>query len=167
MIAQRLALAHPDAVRRLALIVAGARLAPSGQQICRRWLELAGARRWRELHGDLAAAVVDGPVPQRLARTVLRLTGRAPTDAEAADFVATTSAVLAHDTTADLADLRMPALVVGGALDPFFPAAALEATAAAIPDAALRVFPRSGHGVPKQRSAAVQDAVAAFLGSPR
>jgi pimeloyl-ACP methyl ester carboxylesterase len=167
MIAQRLALAHPDAVRRLALVVAGARLAPSGQQICRRWLELAGARRWRELHGDLAAAVVDGPVPQRLARTVLRLTGRAPTDAEAADFVATTSAVLAHDTTADLADLRMPALVVGGALDPFFPAAALEATAAAIPDAALRVFPRSGHGVPKQRSAAVQDAVAAFLGSPR
>ncbi len=81
--------------------------------------------------------------------------------------MATTSAVLAHDTTADLADLRMPALVVGGALDPFFPGAALEATAAAIPDAALRVFPRSGHGVPKQRSAAVQDAVAAFLGSPR
>ena len=57
----------------------------------------------------------------------------------------------------------MPALVVGGALDPFFPEAALRATADAIPAARLIVFPRNGHGVPKHRAGAVQDAVAAFL----
>jgi len=167
LIAQQVALAHPDAVRRLALIVTGARLAPSGQRICRRWLELARARRWRELNGDMAAEVVDGPVLRRIARTVLSLTGRAPTDTEAADFVATTSAVLAHDTSAALAELRMPALVLGGSVDAFFPADALEATAAAIPDAELRIFPGSGHGVPKQRSGPMQEAVATFLGADR
>jgi len=34
----------------------------------------------------------------------------------------TTSAVLAHDTSAALAELRMPALVLGGSVDAFFPA---------------------------------------------
>src|SRR3954469_8382585 len=124
-IAQHLALAHPDAVRRLALVVSGARLAPSGQRICRRWLELARARRWRELNGDMGAEVVDGPVLRRLARTIMSLTGRAPTATEAADFVTLTSAVLAHDTTAALTTLRMPVLVLGGSVDPFFPADAL------------------------------------------
>jgi pimeloyl-ACP methyl ester carboxylesterase len=166
-VAQHLALAHPDVVRRLALVVSGARLAPSGQRICRRWLELARARRWRELNGDMGAEVVDGPVLRRLARTVMSLSGAAPTATEAADFVTLTSAVLAHDTTAALAGLRMPALVLGGSVDPFFPAAALEATAAAIPDAELRILPGGGHGVPKQRSAVVQEAVATFLGADR
>ncbi len=165
LIAQQLALAHPDAVRRLALVVSGARLAASGQRICRRWLELARAQRWRELHGDMAAEVVDGRVLRRLARTVLSVTGTAPTDVEAADFVTTTSAVLAHDTSAALAELAVPALVLGGAVDAFFPADALEATAAAIPDAELRIFPGRGHGLPKQRSGPVQAAVAAFLGA--
>jgi pimeloyl-ACP methyl ester carboxylesterase len=115
----------------------------------------------------MGAEVVDGPVLRRIARSVLSLTGRAPTDTEAADFVTMTSAVLAHDTTAALPELRMPALVLGGSVDPFFPADALEATAAAIPDAELRILPGGGHGVPKQRSAVVQDAVAAFLGADR
>jgi pimeloyl-ACP methyl ester carboxylesterase len=167
VIAQQLALAQPDAVRRLALVVSGARLAPSGQEICRRWLQLARDRRWRELNGDMAAEVVDGPVLRWLARTILALTGSAPSDTEAADFLVTTSAVLAHDTSATLSGLRMPALVVGGAVDPFFPAEALEATAAAIPDAELRIFPGSGHGVPKQRSGPMQEAVATFLGADR
>jgi pimeloyl-ACP methyl ester carboxylesterase len=167
LIAQQLALAHPDAVRRLALVVSGARLAPSGQRICRHWLDLARAQRWRELQGDMAAEVVDGRVLRRLARMVMSVTSTAPTDIEAADFLITTSAVLAHDTSAALAGLAMPALVLGGSVDAFFPADALAATAAAIPDAELKVFPGHGHGVPKQRSGPMQGAVAAFLGAGR
>jgi pimeloyl-ACP methyl ester carboxylesterase len=167
LIAQHLALDHPDAVRRLALIVAGARLAPSGRQICLRWLELARERRWRKLHGELAAIAVDGPVAQWLARAILSLSGRAPTDRESADFVTTVRAVLDHDTGRQLPALGTPTLVLGGARDPFFPAAALEATAAAIPGARLRVFPRNGHGVPKHRAGAMQEAVASFLEAVR
>jgi pimeloyl-ACP methyl ester carboxylesterase len=166
LIAQHLALEHPGLVRRLALVVTGARLAPSGREICRRWLELAGQRRWPQLHGSLAASAVDGPVAQWLARTVLSRSGTAPTAGEAADFATTVAAVLDHDTGPLLGGSATPTLVLGGARDPFFPADTLAATAAAIP-AELRVFPGSGHGVPKHRSHAMQEAVDAFLGTPR
>lgn len=162
LIAQHLALAEP-AVTHLALVVAGARLGPAGRERCERWLALAGQGRWRAVHGDLAAAAVDGRAAQAVARAVLWLGGRRPTDVEAADFTTTVRAVLAHDTRAALPGLRMPTLVVGGARDPFFPEAALRETAQAIPGAALTVFPGGGHGVPKQRAGAVQEAVAAFL----
>jgi pimeloyl-ACP methyl ester carboxylesterase len=165
LIAQHLALQRPDAVRRLALVVAGARIDAEGRRTCRRWLELVGQRRWRRLHGDLAAAAVDGPVLRGLARTVLGLTGRTPTATEAADFTTTVRAVLDHDTSAALTGLRVPALVLGGELDPFFPAAALAATAAAVPQAQLHVVEGCGHGVPKQRAGEVQRVVAGFLGT--
>jgi pimeloyl-ACP methyl ester carboxylesterase len=95
------------------------------------------------------------------------LSGRTPTPTEAADFATLARADLDHDTTAALAGLRVPALVLGGEIDPFFPADALAATAAAIPGAQLRVFEGSGHGVPKQRAGEVQRAVAAFLDDER
>lgn len=162
LIAQHLALDHPTSVDGLALVVAGARMAPSGLDICTRWRALAEAGRWRELHGDLAAIAVDGPVSRWLARRLLSLSG-APSVEEAADFRITVAAVLAHDTRRRLAELRTPTLVLGGALDPFFPEAMLRATAAAIPRAALRVFPRNGHGVPKHRAGEMQAAVAGFF----
>jgi pimeloyl-ACP methyl ester carboxylesterase len=163
LIAQEVALGDPAAVGRLALVVTGARLGPAGRALCTRWLALAQERRWPELHGELAAVAVDGPLLQRLARTVFRWSGRAPSERQAADFTTTVAADLAHDTRTRLAALRAPTLVLGGALDPFFPADVLRETAAALPDAVLRVFPRNGHGVPKHRTGEVQDAVAAFL----
>jgi len=70
--------------------------------------------------------------------------------------------VLGHDTRSLLAGVAVPTLVLGGAADPFFPEAALRETAAALPDATLRVL-SGGHGLPKQRAWRVQREVAAFL----
>jgi len=164
LIAQQLAIGYPELVERLVLAVTGARLAPTGRAICERWLELAAAGRWRALHGDLAAIAVDGGTAQWLARGLIGLTGRTPTARQVADFTTTVAADLAHDTRAALRGVRIPTLVVGGALDPFFPTETLEETAAALPDGRLLVFPRNGHGVPKHRAAAMQDAAATFLG---
>jgi pimeloyl-ACP methyl ester carboxylesterase len=165
LVAQHLALDHPSLVDCLALVVTGARLVPSGQAICRYWLELAAAQRWRRLHGELGAVAVDGPVAQWLARAVLTSTGKPPSAEEAKDFGTTVAAVLAHDTRERLAALRPPTLVVGGATDPFFPEEMLRETAAPIPDVRLRVFPRRGHGVPKHEARALQDTVATFFAS--
>lgn len=164
LIAQELAIGHAELVERLVLVVSGARLAPAGRAICERWLELAAAGRWAELHGDMGAIAVDGDAAQWLARRLIGLTGRTPTARQIADFTTTVHADLAHDTRDALRGVRIPALVIGGALDPFFPTRTLEETAAALPDGRLLVFPRNGHGVPKHRAGAMQEAAATFLG---
>jgi pimeloyl-ACP methyl ester carboxylesterase len=80
LIAQHLALDHPQAVMRLALVSTGARIGDGGRELCRDWLDRAAARDWRGLRRALAAVAVDGPVAQRLARALVR-----PRDASARD----------------------------------------------------------------------------------
>lgn len=164
LVAQHLAIAHPHLVERLVLVVTGARLSPRGRDICRRWRGLAGAGRWRRLRGDLAAIAFDGAGTQRLARLAGSLHGRAPSETEQADFLATVDAVIDHDTGAALAGLATPTLLIGGAEDPFFPAPALRETAAAAPQMALRVYERTGHGLPKRHARRLTEDVFSFLG---
>jgi pimeloyl-ACP methyl ester carboxylesterase len=164
LIAQHLALSHPDVVRRLALVVAGARIAPAGRELVTEWRRLADAGRWRALRGGMAAAAVDGPVARWFAHR-FGGSGRAPEPRDLADFRTTSAADLVHDTTADLPALDRPTLVLGGAADPFFPEATLRATADAIPGATLRVRP-GGHGVPKRHAGWLQAEVGAFLDGP-
>ncbi|MEU7003082.1 alpha/beta hydrolase [Nonomuraea sp. NPDC046570] len=163
MIAQHLALDHPALVERLVLVVAGARLSPRGRAICLRWRELAASGRWRRLHGELAAAAVDGAFAQSMAKVLLSLFGEPPTPVEAVDFVTTVDAVLRQDTRARLAGLAMPVLIVGGEQDAFFPASALRETAAPIPGVRLSVYEGVGHGLPKQRAARMTAEIRAFL----
>ena len=56
LIGQHLALQHPELVRRLVLVVSGARLADAGRQMCRTWLAYSWAEDWRSLRGAMAAA---------------------------------------------------------------------------------------------------------------
>lgn len=159
LIAQWLALDFPELVERLALVVSGARLSIGGRRICEGWLELAAAGRWRRAHGSLAACAVDGGAAQAVARTLLTLLGPTPTEAERADFVTFVHAVLGHDTRTALKDLARPALLIGGATDPFFPPSSLRET----PIADLRVYDGVGHGLPKSRASRMLREVGAFL----
>jgi len=164
LIAQRLALRHPGLVRRLVLAVSGARIAEAGREMCETWLDQVEQRDWRGVRGGLVASAVDGPTIQRLAR-LLGGSGRRPDPLDVVDFEATVRADLQHDTSADLPELTVPTLVLGGRDDPFFPASVLRATAAAIPGGRVEVH-AGGHGVPKHHSRWLQDQVSAFLLSP-
>lgn len=163
LIAQHLALRHPALVRRLVLVVSGARIADGGRQMCRTWAGLCEREQWRSLRGALAASAVDGPVATRLAY-LLAGSGRQPDPRDVADFAALVAAVLRHDTTTALRAMTVPTLLLGGQDDPFFPEPALRATAAAIPGAQVRVH-AGGHGVAKQHSGWVEDEAGAFLAS--
>lgn len=66
------------------------------------------------------------------------------------------------DRTEALSQLKMPALVIHGALDPLIPPAAGEATAAAIPNAKLIIFDDMGHNLPRPRWAEIAKAVYAL-----
>jgi pimeloyl-ACP methyl ester carboxylesterase len=164
LIAQHLALRHPALVRRLVLVVSGARIESAGRQMCQTWLTLCQQRDWRSLRGSLAASAVDGPVATRLAHW-FGGSGREPDPRDVADFKATVEAVLRHDTSGYLKGLTVPTLILGGQDDPFFPEPALRVTAAEIPDAHLEVH-AGGHGVPKHHSRWLEDQVAAFLAHP-
>ena len=163
LIAQHIALNHPELVDRLVLVVSGAYLSKRGREMCLRWRELAQNEQWRALRGELAAAAVDGAGAQRMARTFGSVFGKAPTQTDVADFVATVDADLAHDTTAELSRLDMPAIVIGGADDPFFPEPVLRETAALIPQAELHVYSQTGHGLPKRHGKRLQEDVLKFL----
>jgi pimeloyl-ACP methyl ester carboxylesterase len=164
MIAQQLALGHPNLVDRLVLVVTGARLSPGGLRICRRWRELAVDRRWRRLRGELAAAAVDGPATQGLARLIGSLAGgAAPAATFRDDFLTTVDAVIGHDARARLASLATPTLLIGGPDDPFFPTPSLQETATAIPGAKLHLYRHSGHGLPKRHAGRLQAETLSFL----
>jgi pimeloyl-ACP methyl ester carboxylesterase len=54
------------------------------------------------------------------------------------------------DRTKDLGSLRMPTLVIHGADDPLVVPSGGKATAAAVPDATLKVIPGMGHSLPPE-----------------
>jgi pimeloyl-ACP methyl ester carboxylesterase len=68
--------------------------------------------------------------------------------------------VTQRDRTADLARLRVPALVLHGADDPLIEVSGGEATAQAIPEARLVVVPGMGHDLPEPVWSVVIDAIA-------
>ena len=159
LIAQELALGDPDVVDRLALVVSGARIAEPGRRLCAEWLRLAEARDWRGVRASLATAVVDGRLARRLVRTLVRRSDP-PHGSDGEDFVVTVRAALAHDTTDRLAALSVPALLVGGDVDLFFPEPVLRATAGRTMQ--LRVL-AAGHGLPKRHAGRLQSELAAFF----
>lgn len=67
------------------------------------------------------------------------------------------------DSTALLADIDCPTLVVSGSEDTFTPPAELRALAAAIPHSRLEVIPGSGHVCSFERPAAFNHIVSEFL----
>jgi 3-oxoadipate enol-lactonase len=69
------------------------------------------------------------------------------------------------DSSALLASIGMPTLVVGGAEDTFTPPSELEALAAAIPGSRLELLERCGHVCPIERPAAFNHVVTEFLAS--
>lgn len=66
------------------------------------------------------------------------------------------------DRTEALGQLTMPTLVIHGALDPLIPPAAGEATAAAIPGARLLILDDMGHNLPRPRWTEIADAIHAL-----
>ena len=64
------------------------------------------------------------------------------------------------DRTAELADLKMPVLVIHGKVDPLVGVSGGEATAKAIPGAELLILDDMGHDMPIPRSADIAAAIA-------
>lgn len=169
MIAQELALRHPERVRTLTSImsttgdphlrgpsfeVIAELLRPFPQDregFVRRSVEVA-----RVLHGP--AFPFDEAGARRLAaRSWDRARGR---NGQAGLHRQLEAIWAAPDRTAELGQLQRPTLVIHGDADPLIPLDAGRATARAIPGASLLIIPGLGHELPHEQEGRLVDAIA-------
>ena len=161
MIAQWLAIDHPEKVERLILAVTLARQ----NEVCRAALEgwIAMAER-----GDGRALMLDTArrsySKDRLRRYgwAYALSARMLAPRRFDRFLVQARACLAHDAYDALPSIRCPTLVIGGAEDRIATAAASREIAARVPGGALRLYPNLGHAA-YEEAPDFLDAVAAFF----
>lgn len=151
LIAQHIALQAPELVEKLALVVAAARLSDDGRRFAELLIMLAESGRWVDIEAELGAGLFTGETSQRLMRRIMQIGGKlfVSPPRYGHDFITTLRADLAFDSRPLLPTLRVPTLVLGGSIDPFFPAPLLHEIADLIPNASLKIYEGAGHGLVK------------------
>ena len=149
MIAQELAIHHPDRVDKLVLACTRAkptgarRLAAEVQRVTR--LSTLNARE-REAYGMPWGMTATFMQDQARVDARIELGARDPYPMQAHAYVRQLDATMAHDTRDRVAQICAETLVLVGAEDILTPPWESEALVERIPHATLRVLPRGGHG---------------------
>jgi pimeloyl-ACP methyl ester carboxylesterase len=163
LVAQWLAIRHPDLVTHLALTATLA--CPSGgfAGVIQRWNDLVSAGAWRAFRDDADQTSYTGSELLRR-RLLARLTPPEPQEHLAGRHAALSQAALEHDTTGHLHAIGCPTLVLAGSHDPVVPTDASQQLAAAIPGARFQVIQGLRHGFPEQARDQTYRAVAGLIG---
>jgi 3-oxoadipate enol-lactonase len=163
MVAQHLALDHPDVVRSLVLLDTSPAFGLDGTTTAQSWLDARlGPLAAGVTPAQMAPAVIGGIVgpqatPGQRAEAVAAM-ARIP----AAGLRAACSTLVTHDTRARLGSLARPTLVVVGEYDTETPAPYAKVLAEGIPGARLATVPGAGHLSNLERPEAVNDLVRGF-----
>jgi len=152
-VAQELALAHPERVRSLSLLSTFAAQDPRSRALLQAWRVLypiavaseAGREAWEK---QAYAWLFTEKFWRSEAgvRAALRFARAQPLQPPAG-FQGQVDAALAHDARDRLPSVRIPTIVIHGALDQLSPVANGEELARLIPGAELLVVPDAGHAV--------------------
>jgi pimeloyl-ACP methyl ester carboxylesterase len=163
--AQELALQHPERVRSLALLSTFAFQAPRTRALLLAWRALYPlATQGPELRAawerQAYAWLFTDMFWRKEAnvRAALRFAASQPLQPPEG-FIGQVDAALSHDTRDRLGQLRVPALVIHGALDQLSPLVNGEELASLIPGAQLMVIPDVGHAVNIEAQRAVHSAL--------
>lgn len=163
LVAQRLALDHPDRVGRLVLVGSGTSAVNA--------VTLALAEEVRRLSDpvpaefvrDFQRSTVHEPLPEafldRIVAESLKLPARV--------WHAVLDGILAFDAVAELPRIGCPTLIVWGEHDGIFDRDEQHRLRAAIPDARLVVYHDTGHSPNWERPAQLVDDVLAFIAESR
>jgi pimeloyl-ACP methyl ester carboxylesterase len=167
-VAQELALAHPERVRSLALLGTFAHQSGRSRARMEAWRVLYPlAAQSAELRAAWEKQAYAWLFTERFwrneanVRAALRFAATQPLQ-PVAGFVGQIDAALAHDTRERLPSLRVPALVIHGAVDQMASPEGAEELARLIPGAELLVVPEVGHAVNLEGQRAVNPALRAL-----
>ena len=162
---QELALARPGRVRSLALLASFPRQAPRSRALLEAWRRLyalaAESPQLREAWEMQAYAWLFSERYWRneaAVRAALRFAASQPFQS-VQGFQGQIDAALAHDAASRLPQLKVPTLVVHGALDQLAPVSGAEEMARLIPGARLLVLSEIGHAVNLEGQRAVNSAL--------
>jgi pimeloyl-ACP methyl ester carboxylesterase len=167
-VAQELALEFPERVRSLALLSTFATQAPRSRALLHSWrvlypLALQGPELRAAWERQAYAWLFTEAFWRKDAnvRAALRFAATQPAQPPQG-FGGQVDAALAHDTRARLRELRVPTLIIHGALDQLSPLSNGEELSRLIAGAELLVLPEAGHAVNLEAQRAVNGALRAF-----
>ena len=146
MIAQWLALDHPDKVNRLVLAVTLSRPNPTVCDVVRRWMEMAKRGDYKGIMMDTAERSYS-PGYLRKARIQYKALGNLGRPKSFDRFLIQAESCLTHDACAELPRIACPTLVIGGTEDRIVTGRASEEIAARISGSILKMYDGLGHGL--------------------
>ena len=146
MIAQWLAIDHPERVEKLVLTVTLSRPNPTARDVIGRWIGMARRSDYRGIMLDTAERSYS-PKRLRSARLTYRLMGNYGKPKSFDRFIIQAESCLTHDAYDDLLRIACPTLVIGGEEDRIVTGEASREIAAQIPGCALHMYPGLGHGL--------------------
>lgn len=144
-IALRLAVDHPELVRRLVLVSSAHRLGEAGREAQRRTAERLRAGDARGASAAMLGQTTTGVPSSNALRRLGRVAHHFVVGDRHDDLVVTLDAEDSFDVGDRLGEVTAPTLVVAGGADGFYPLDLVARTVAGLPDATLAVHPRSGH----------------------
>lgn len=170
MIAQELALNHPQRVRTLILggtMAGGPRAVIAGPQLIQQWASSAMLPPMQAIENGLRFLYSDEFIAQNKERLVQRALGMLHLQAPLHALQRQLMAVVGFNAHHRLGQIRCPTLVATGTDDKIVPAVNSRILAEGIPGAELVEFEGAGHGFIAEKAAETNAAVLAFLGRHR
>ena len=146
MIAQWLAIDHPDKVGKLVLTVTLSRPNPTVRDVIGRWTEMAERGDYRGIMLDTAERSYSAGRVRR-ARAMYRVLGNLGRPRSFRRFLIQAESCVTHDASGALDRIACPTLVIGGTDDRIVTGKASEEIAAAIPGSQLVLYEGLGHGL--------------------
>ncbi len=151
MIAQWLALDHPDKVGKLVLVVTLARPNDTVREVIARWTTMAERGDYRSIMLDTAERSYS-PKRLKLARAEYKLLGSVGKPKSFARFLTQSESCVTHDAYDRLDQILCPTLVIGGTDDRIVTGEASVEIAGRIPGSSLYLYEGLGHGLYEEAS---------------
>ena len=146
MIAQHLAIAHPELVEKLALVVTCPCPNPTLEDSVDSWTDMARRGDHRALMVDNGRRIYSDGYLKKFG-WMFPIAARFTKPKSYRQFLIMAAACRTHDAQAGLDSIQIPTLVIGGEKDLALGGDASREIAEAIPNAQLRMYAQWGHGV--------------------